>query len=232
MVAITATPHYEVTPPVMQVHVTAGAGKTFQGPVHLSVQTPTEVWSTRNQPAFDAADQWVNEPFLPYGTTLVFHADWTLTDGTSGSVATGNGGLDPGAAVLVPLTSGLAALKAHDPAIGGNRIVSMGEATMASTLVEHDVLGAAAPTFYRTGPRRASSYQMAVRTVDAGQRNILDHILAVQCPTMLCIPASWGWQDGNVWLQITDATRARLLDYGPEPHRLFTLTAQQIARPW
>lgn len=155
-----------------------------------------------------------NEP--PYGSAVTY------------TVAAGN---NPTATATVTSTRAwLTHLGAPNKSVPLT-VVSLKERQRTADRGVFDILGRANPVIVSGGARSGASGTLIVRTTTAAERAAMDAVLDDSQPLLLNVPAGKSWGINALYVSIGDSTEARLLDYGPEQRRHWTLPYTVVDRP-
>lgn len=110
-------------------------------------------------------------------------------------------------------------------------IATMGDRARAAGSSRLTVLRRKYPVAISSGIRSAPTGQMIVRTVSEGDMNALGQLLDNSTVLLLNVPADLGYGFRTAYLDIGDTTEARLVNFGREQRRHWTLPYQQVDRP-
>lgn len=100
--------------------------------------------------------------------------------------------------------------------------------TRAAAQGVHYVLGRSRPVA-TTSQRRAQAGTLLVRTDTDDDRAALEALIEDGAVLLLSTPAGWGL--GNMYIAIGDVDEDRVVQYGPDTHRLWSLPFAVVDRP-
>jgi hypothetical protein len=131
---------------------------------------------------------------------------------------------------LHPLTPALS-VALDDGSGSGIGVTTHGDETLASTLTRHVILGSDRAVFTKTGPRAVAAGQLVLRTTTAAERVAVNALIKDQTPLLIRVPVAWGWDWEDGFYQLTDVTRGRVSQYGPDASRQYTIAYEQVDAP-
>lgn len=215
-------PHTEIT-------ITSADGTAITA-VTLTRIVGTTATVTRVQPGTGTASQYVEDYELDWDTPVTYRASITSTGGTT-------------TATSAPVTVTAAQVWAIHPTIPTLSIpidsaditrlglTSLGDISWAANRTLHTVLDNPYPVPVVTGVRAVAAGTIGIATTSPAEQYALRALLNDHTPILIRVPDSWGWDWEDGYYDIGDVTASRPNQYGPDPHRVFTLPYQRVAAP-
>lgn len=111
------------------------------------------------------------------------------------------------------------------------RVREMGDRTRKVAQAVLAPMGRRYPVALTDGARKASTYALTLMTVSDSDRSDLRALLDDAGVLLLNVPATKSWGVTSEYVAIGDATEGRILQYGPEQRRAWTLPCTVVDRP-
>lgn len=228
--SITATPGTSSAGvPRISISISSSDGSPITA-VTLNRTVSNATTPVRVQPAPGPSPRIVND----------YEADWDIGVRYSGTVTSAAGtetftsdatsltAVNPWA--IHPTTPALSfRLDQATPNAAGVR--SLASVSRDASDVPHAVLGSPYRVFTKTGPRNAPTTQLELTTVTSLEAAAVRAAVNDLTPLLLRIPAAWAWDFESGYYRIGQVDEARVLQYGAEPARIFTLPLERVQAP-
>lgn len=227
---ITVTPQPTNSPPRFAISIASSDGSAITAASLVRTANGVTV-STRVQPAPGPSPLLVYDYEAPWETGVVYTATITRTGGAVETVAAAAATLAPAYPWLIHPTTPALSLILDQRDFDRMGVVSIGDESRAALTVKHRILGSEYQIVTKTGPRAAPTLPLAIAVVSATERAALVSLLRDQTPLLIQVPASWGWDFDTGYYDVGDVGGARLLQYGGEVRRTYTLPLERVDAP-
>jgi hypothetical protein len=185
---------------------------------------------TRVQPSAGPSPRTVNDYEADWDVNVVYTATVTTASGTS-TFTSSAAVLSPGAPWAIHPTAPALSMQLDQatPLAAGFRTI--GNITRDATDSPHSVLGSPYRTYTKTGSRSAAVTSIEVRTVTPAEAQAVRALVNDLTPILIRVPAAWGWDWENGYYRVGALDEARVLQFGAEPGRVFTLPLERVEEP-
>lgn len=216
-------------PPRFQITISTPAGQPITA-VSLTRTANGATAPTRVQPSPGPSPLVVFDSEAPRDTPVVYTA--TVTYGsTTEAYTSGPVVLSPTVAVLTHPTTPALSMILDQQDFAHMGVIAVNTETRAALKTKHRILESEYQVVTKTGPRAAPTLQMVVATVTPDERAGLIALLRDQTPLFITIPAAWDWDWDDGYYDVDDVGIDRVLQYGPERRRTFTLALERVEAP-
>lgn len=216
-------------PPRFQIGIASPSDQPITA-VSLNRTANGATTQTRVQPPPGPSPIIVYDYESPRETGVVYSA--TVTYGSTTETYTAAAAtLTPLVAVATHPTTPALSVVLDQQDFSAMGVVSLGTETRATLTTKHRILGAEYQTVTKTGPRAAPTVSLVLATVTPQERAAVIALLRDQTPLFISVPSAWEWDWEEGYYDVGDVGVDRILQYGPERRRTFTLALERVESP-
>lgn len=227
---ITATAQPGSTPPRVQVTISSPDGSAITA-VSLVRTAPDGTVPTRVQPVAGPSPIIVFDYEAPWDQPVTYAATITYGAGSTATYTSGYVTLAPETAWLIHPTTPALSVCVDQQRFDVMGIVSIGDVLHPEIKTKHRIQGSEYQIVMKSGPRGAAQTSMQVATVTPQERAALVSLTRDQTPLLAQIPAAWAWDWENGYYDVGDVGAGRIVQYGPQPRRVFALPLERVEAP-
>lgn len=184
----------------------------------------------RVQPTAGPSPRTVNDYEADWDAPVTYTAVVTSGAGTETFTSTGATITSTYPWAVHPTTPALS-FRLDQAATTAAGLRTMGNVSRDATDTAHTVLGSPYRVYTTTGPRSAPTLTVEFTTVTTLEAQTVRAALNDLTPLLFRIPAAYGWDFENGYYRVGQTDEARVIQYGAEQGRVFTLPLERVEQP-